>query len=183
VCYGWSETRQTKRIGIEKNLKYQLIQRAQTGDPLAMSDLLTYCKTDIRRYAEKNCRLSDIEDATQESMLAIHQTVSKLKSLEAFSSWLFIIVKRECQRAMRIAYRFLSSEDIAVSAQVSDLDLRSDLLKAMESLSPPYLQVILLRDFEELSVGEIAQRLGEEIPAIKSRIHRAREMMREYLNS
>jgi RNA polymerase sigma factor (sigma-70 family) len=160
-----------------------LIQRAQTGDPLAMGDLLNYCKTDIRKYAEKNCRISDIEDATQESMLLIHQTISKLKSLEAFSSWLFTIVKRECAKAMRVAYRFINTEDTGAKAHLSDLDLRRDLLKAMESLSPHYLQVILLRDFEELSVSEIAERLGEDIPAVKSRLHRAREMMREYLKA
>ena len=150
-----------------------------------MSDLLNHCRIDIRRYAEKNCRFSDIEDATQESMLAVHRTISKLKSLEAFSSWLFTIVKRECHRSLRLAYRYLSFENLDKNhlAQVSDLDLKRDLIKGLESLPPHYLQVILLRDFEELSVSEIALRLNEDIPAVKSRIHRAREMMREYLTS
>ncbi|MGN6229559.1 MAG: RNA polymerase sigma factor [Trinickia sp.] len=41
--------------------------------------------------------------------------------------------------------------------------------------------VLLLRDFEELTIGEIAARLGSSVPATKSRLHRARTLAREYL--
>lgn len=40
---------------------------------------------------------------------------------------------------------------------------------------------MLLRDFEELTIAEIAERLGEQPGAIKSRLHRARELVREYM--
>lgn len=59
--------------------------------------------------------------------------------------------------------------------------LQMDLSHALESLPPHYLQIILLRDFEELSLQEISQRTGETIACIKSRLHRARIMVREYL--
>ena len=65
--------------------------------------------------------------------------------------------------------------------QVSDDALRIDLAKALESLPAHYLEVVLLRDFEELTIAEIAQRLEEPAGAIKSRLHRARELVREYL--
>lgn len=40
---------------------------------------------------------------------------------------------------------------------------------------------VLLRDFEELTIAEIAERLDEQPGAIKSRLHRARELVREYM--
>lgn len=52
---------------------------------------------------------------------------------------------------------------------------------AFESLPAHYLEVVLPRDFEELTIAEIAERLGEQPSAVKSRLHRARELVREYL--
>jgi DNA-directed RNA polymerase specialized sigma24 family protein len=52
---------------------------------------------------------------------------------------------------------------------------------ALESLPAHYLEVVLLRDFEELTIAEIAERLDEQPGALKSRLHRARELVREYL--
>ena len=63
----------------------------------------------------------------------------------------------------------------------TDKDLRIDLAAALESLPAHYLEVVLLRDFEELTIVEIAERLGEQDGAIKSRLHRARELVREYM--
>jgi RNA polymerase sigma factor (sigma-70 family) len=68
-------------------------------------------------------------------------------------------------------------------AQRGDAALRIDLARALESLPAHYLEVVLLRDFEELTIAEIAARLGESVAAIKSRLHRARELVREYLLS
>ena len=59
--------------------------------------------------------------------------------------------------------------------------LRVELVNALESLPPDYLQVILLRDFAELSIAEIAAQLDITAAAAKSRLHRARRMAREYL--
>ena len=60
--------------------------------------------------------------------------------------------------------------------------LRLDVAAALESLPAHYLEVILLRDFEELTIAEIAGRLHEPAGAIKSRLHRARALVREYLS-
>ena len=59
--------------------------------------------------------------------------------------------------------------------------LRLDLVRALESLPPHYREIILLRDFEELSIRELTQQLALTPAAVKSRLHRARQLMREYL--
>ena len=66
-------------------------------------------------------------------------------------------------------------------ASSSDHALRLDLVNALESLPAHYLEVVLLRDFEELTIAEIAERLKEQPGAVKSRLHRARKLVREYM--
>ncbi|SEA52429.1 RNA polymerase sigma factor [Acidovorax soli] len=161
-----------------------LILAAQTGDPAAIGRLLAVCQADARRYARRHCHASDVDDAVQESLLTISRKVKGLKAAAAFSSWLFVVIKRECRRLERMMFRHEPLEEEIAEQQLacrSDDALRIDLAHALESLPAHYLEVILLRDFEELTIAEIAERLDENAPAIKSRLHRARELVREYL--
>jgi len=163
-----------------------LILVAQTGDPVAITQLLTMCQADARRYARRHCQASDVDDAVQESLLTISRKVSGLKAAAAFSSWLFVVVKRECRRLERLMFRYDPLPEDEAEQQLAcrtDTALRIDLAHALESLPAHYLEVVLLRDFEELTIAEIAVRLGDNAPAIKSRLHRARVLVREYLLS
>lgn len=167
--------------GIEKD---NLILAAQTGDPAAIGRLLTVCQADARRYARKHCHVSDVDDAVQESLLIISRKVKGLKAAAAFSSWLFTVIKRECRKLERMMFKTDPIDEDLVEHQLlckTDHDLRIDLAAALESLPAHYLEVVLLRDFEELTIGEIAERLGEQAGAVKSRLHRARELVREYM--
>ncbi|MFV0673084.1 RNA polymerase sigma factor [Variovorax sp. tm] len=161
-----------------------LIHAAQTGDPAAIAGLLAMCQADARRYAYRHCKASDIDDAVQESLLVIVRKVRGLKAAAAFSSWLFTVIRRECLRLQRAMFRHDPLDDDMAERQLAsrtDDALRLDLTHALESLPAHYLEVVLLRDFEELTIAEIAERLGEPAGAIKSRLHRARSLVREYL--
>lgn len=161
-----------------------LIHAAQTGDPAAIAGLLAVCQADARRYAYRHCKASDIDDAVQESLLVIVRKVRGLKAAAAFSSWLFTVIRRECLRLQRAMFRHDPLDDDMAERQLAsrtDDALRLDLTHALESLPAHYLEVVLLRDFEELTIAEIAERLGEPAGAIKSRLHRARSLVREYL--
>lgn len=163
-----------------------LILAAQTGDQAAISRLLAVCQADARRYARRHCHVSDVDDAVQESLLIISRKVTSLKAAVAFSSWLFIVIKRECRKLERMMFKHEPLEDEVAEQQLAcrtDDALRIDLAHALESLPAHYLEVVLLRDFEELTIAEIAERLGEQPGAVKSRLHRARELVREYLLS
>jgi RNA polymerase sigma-70 factor (ECF subfamily) len=56
------------------------------------------------------------------------------------------------------------------------------LLKAVDQLEPTYREVYVLREIEEMSGEEVAKRLGLSLAAMKTRLHRARESVREFLD-
>ena len=131
----------------------------------------------IERVAEE--LLEGVDDAVQESLLVISRKVKGLKAAAAFSSWLFTVIKRECRKLERMMFSTEELDEDKVEQQLvcrADNDLRIDLASALESLPAHYLEVVLLRDFEELTIAEIAERLEENPAAIKSRLHRAREL-------
>lgn len=161
-----------------------LILMAQTGDAAAITRLLTVCQADARRYAYKHCHASDVDDAVQESLLVISRKVKGLRAAAAFSSWLFTVIKRECRKLSRMMFKHEPlTDEMAETLMLAQPDdaLRIDLAQALESLPAHYLEVVLLRDFEELTIAEMADRLGEQSGAVKSRLHRARELVREYM--
>ena len=162
----------------------ELVLAAQLGDSAALNRLLLATQTDARRYARKHCQVSDVDDAVQEALLILVRNISALKAAAAFSGWLVTIVRRECHRLSRSMHRHESLEDERVEAYLAektDMALRLDLSLALESLPAHYRRVILLRDFEERTIAEMASALSEESSAIKSRLHRARALVREYL--
>jgi RNA polymerase sigma factor (sigma-70 family) len=166
------------------NDRDNLILAAQTGDAAAISRLLAVCQADARRYAHKHCQASDVDDAVQESLLIVARKVRGLKAAAAFSSWLFTVIKRECRKLARTMFKHEPLPDEVAEELLlhrPNDELRIDLANALESLPGHYLEVVLLRDFEELTIAEIAQRLNEQTGAIKSRLHRARELVREYM--
>lgn len=161
-----------------------LILAAQSGDQAVIGRLLAVCQADARRYARRHCMASDVDDAVQESLLVVAHKVSGLKAAAAFSAWLFAVIKRECHRLARaVLSNDALDEQKREHALLSKTDhaLRMDLAAALESLPAHYLEVVLLRDFEELTIAEIAARLGESDSTVKSRLHRARALVREYL--
>jgi len=154
------------------------------GDPSALDSLLRLCQPDVRRYAFRHCLVSDVDDAVQEALLVVAYRLQTLRAVAAFSGWLFQIVRRECRRLERRLFRFDPYDEEKMEAWLAtspDENIRLDLVRALESLPEHYREVILLRDFNEMTIREIAARITLTVPATKSRLHRAREMMREYL--
>lgn len=163
----------------------RVLVAAQDGDEPALHEVLRLCQPDIRRYAYRHCPINDVDDAVQESLLVLARRLHTVRVLAAFSGWLFKVVRHECHRLGRRALRWDPWDDERADLWASqpDTSLRIDLVRALQSLPAHYREIILLRDAEELSIAEIAQRLGLGTAAVKSRLHRARAMTREYLVS
>jgi RNA polymerase sigma-70 factor (ECF subfamily) len=161
-----------------------LITAAQAGDNKAIALLLEQTQPDIRRYAQYNCRSSnDVEEAVQEVLIQIYRNIASLRTVGAFSGWLFAIVRRTCWQLARAILGNtlpLRAESIEL-ATLSDSQLRIDLTDALQSLPERYRRVVLMRDIEEMTINEIAEALSLSREAVKGRLHRGRGMIREYL--
>lgn len=159
---------------------------AQAGDPLALERLLRDLQPDIRRYARQQChRGSAVEDVVQEALIVVFRRVGNVRDGAALAAWLFRIVARLCMLPalglMRGTEELTHRHEAEHFARMPQDELRIDLVRALESLPEIYRQVILLRDMEQLTITEVAARLAITREAAKSRIHRARGLVREYL--
>lgn len=162
-----------------------LLLAAQSGDRHALTQLLVALQPNIRRYARRLCRTSVIEDVVQEALIVVYRRVGTIRSPAALAGWLLTVIARLCMlpalMLMRGVEELASLEESRELAKVPPDELRMDLVNAIESLSPSHREVLLLRDLEDLTIGEIARRLGVTREAAKSRLRRARTLVREYL--
>ena len=163
-----------------------LLLAAQSGDRHALTQLLVALQPDIRRYARRLCyRASVIEDVVQEALIVVYRRVGTIRSPAALAGWLLTVIARLCMlpglMLMRGVEELASRQEARELAKVPSDELRIDLVNAIESLPPSHREVLLLRDLEDLTIGEIAGRLGVTREATKSRLRRARALVREYL--
>jgi RNA polymerase sigma-70 factor (ECF subfamily) len=169
-----------------KTLDRATFNAAQAGDPDALDHLLRVWQPDIRRYARKQChRTSAVEDVVQEALIVLYRRIGNVRDPLALAGWIFRVVTRLCMLPvlglLRGAEEFTERHEARYFVQIPQGDLRIDLVRALESLPDIYREMILLRDMEQLTIGEVAARLGLTREATKSRLHRARMLVREYL--
>jgi RNA polymerase sigma factor (sigma-70 family) len=164
----------------------QLVADACSGNAQAISQLLTVCQPDIKRFARRACsNAEDAEEAVQVALWQLYRKIGTLRTVATFATWLFRIVERECYRLFR--GRDADAVDVAeiesYAAPQVPLDLRIDLSNAIAALPQTYRTVLILRDVDELTAPEVAAELGLSLEAVKSRLHRARATVRERLMS
>lgn len=164
----------------------QTFAAAQAGDPVALEQLLIKLRPDIRRYANRQCRhASAIDDVVQEALIILYRKVGTVQSVYALGKWLLKVITRLCMLPalvfLRGAEEVTPRETSLYFAKIPTDELRIDLVRAFESLPEKYREVIVLRDLQEKTMEEIAAEIGITKEAAKSRLHRARALVREYL--
>ena len=168
-----------------KQVQAGLLEAACRGDPSALETLLTELRPDLKRFARRTCSTAeDAEDAVQITLWKLHRKLGALRALPALASWLFRVVERECFRLLRALRGGQPyDEEMASILRAAPVphDLRHDLAKAIAGLPPLYREVLVLRDIDELSAPETAERLGISVAAVKMRLFRARGLMRTTL--
>jgi RNA polymerase sigma-70 factor (ECF subfamily) len=187
------------RLDAEEELA--LVERARQNDPRAFTELM-------RRYEAKIFRLAqhitqnreDAEDVLQETFLKAFEHLDQFQGNSKFYTWIVRIAvnqalmklrKRKTDRSVSLDEGIDTGEDTVVreiaawdedpEQRYSREELGEILDAAVESLAPPYRTVFILRDIEELSTEETAEALDLSIPAVKSRLLRARLQLREKL--
>ena len=164
--------------------RHHLARLAIAGDREALIGLLDAVEPDIRRFARMQCASSDADDAVQEALVQLVRRIGMLRAAAALPAWLFTTVRRACLRLARAALRREIMErhaDERLWSGRTPAELRLDIARAIESLPANYRQIVVLRDFEEMTIDEIGAALALTREAVKGRLHRARALLREYL--
>src|SRR5438876_1867611 len=99
-----------------------LIAAGQEGSGGELLELLQLCRPQLRRYANRQCASDDVEEAVQDALWLLYRRVGALRTIGAFSAWLFQIIRRECLRRARQRRDFAEWDDASLLAQ----DARSD---------------------------------------------------------
>jgi RNA polymerase sigma-70 factor, ECF subfamily len=179
----------------------ELVSRAQSGDNEAFAELVGRYQNKIYRLARNITQSNeDAEDVLQETFLKAYSHLDGFQRNSKFYTWIVRIAvneslmklrKRKSDRTVPLDEPLDTGEEsvareIAVwednpEQRYSREEMQEILDEAVESLKPDFRTVFVLRDIEELSTEETAETLGISIPAVKSRLLRARLALREKL--
>lgn len=176
----------------------EIIEKAKQGDARAIRTLVDEYAPVIFRFSYSICRNQDrAEHATQETFLSILKKLDQFDNRSKFSTWLYTIVSNHCLMLARSEKTrrtvSLDDEDSSIpeipvdhwqhdpGSAVESADLKQHLDAAIDKLAPEYKVVFVLRDIEGLSTEEVANITNLSIPAVKSRLHRARAFLRNEL--
>ena len=179
----------------------RLVNAAREGDVGAFEELVRKYDRNVFRIANHITQnREDAEDVVQDAFLKAFQNLGQFQGQSKFYTWLVRIAVNEALMRLRRRRpeRMVSlDEDIntgedTIPREVADWspnpeqlynqsELREILQKTIQGLPPSFRTVFVLRDVEGLSTEETADALGLSIPAVKSRLLRARLQLRERL--
>jgi len=178
----------------------ELIESAKSGDRNAMAAIVTRYENRVYRLAIKMVKNEpDAEDVLQETFITVIRKLDSFKGDSAFGTWLFRVATNQALMLLRKRGRLrertkeMDTEDgLELPANTQDWSLNPtaslmhgetirEMDVAIARLPESLRSVFLLRDVEGLSAIETSEVLEITIPAIKSRLHRARMQLREDL--
>ena len=155
-------------------------------------------KDSVYRQMIRTCgNREDAEDVLVEALLKAYRHLDQLRDSAAFRAWLTQIAKRVCwqlkeREALLPLIQLSTLEDegreVPSAEPTPELNLARRQMKqflddAVSSLPPQYQSVYKMRDIEDRPGDEVARTLGISAAAMKSRLHRAREMVRLHLDA
>ena len=172
----------------------QLVAQAKAGDVQAFTDLVNRYERKIYRLAKHITQNDeDAEDVLQDAFLKAYEHLDSFKGDSKFYTWIVRIAvnealmrlrKRRSDRTVPLDEPVDTGEEmvareIAVwednpEQRYSREEMHDILEQAVETLKPDFRTVFVLRDIEELSTEDTAETLGISVPAVKSRLLRAR---------
>jgi RNA polymerase sigma-70 factor, ECF subfamily len=185
---------------------HTLLARAQAGDMSAFEALVDRHEDKVYGLALRMTRSeADAAEITQDTFLSAYQHLADFRGEAAFGSWVHrIAANNALMRLRRQRVLDIVSEDLAgpeftdrgslAEVPESDWNRRADdkildeelgraIQEATDALPEGYREVFLLKDVEGLSYEEISEMVGISVPAVKSRLHRARLALREAIDA
>ncbi len=190
------------KIGEPVSDELALVQAAKAGDVGAFEDLVRRYDRNVFRIAQHITQnREDAEDVVQDAFLKAYRNLSQFQGQSKFYTWLVRIAvnealmklrRRRPERTVSLDEDVKTEED-SVPREVADwspnpeqqynqAELRDILTRTVQGLPASFRTVFVLRDVEGLSTEETAEALDLSIPAVKSRLLRARLQLRERLS-
>jgi RNA polymerase sigma-70 factor (ECF subfamily) len=190
------------KVGEPLSEELMLVQAAKGGDVAAFEELVKRYDRNVFRIAQHITQnREDAEDVVQDAFLKAYQNLEQFQGQSKFYTWLVRIAVNEALMRLRRRRpeRMVSldedvkTEDDSVPREVADWapnpeqlynqsELKDILTRTIQGLPPSFRTVFVLRDVEGLSTEEAAEALDLSIPAVKSRLLRARLQLRERLS-
>lgn len=155
-------------------------------------------KDEVYRQMIRACgNREDAEDVLVEALVKAYKHLDQLRDVATFRAWLAQIARRVCwQLKQREALhpllqlsmveeegREIPSGEPPLEQQIALRQMSALLHEAVDKLDQEYRSVYVWRDLEDVPAKEVAQRLGLTVAAVKSRLHRARESVRNALDA
>ena len=166
-----------------------LVAQVLGGDGEAFSFLVRRHQDELYRYA-RNLRIDHdaASDLVQDAFVTAYTRLRQCTDPARFRFWLFRILRNRCLDYLRdIRRRSVSLEDVTLVARgtpgdaASGSELRDTIQQALETLSADLREAFLMKHHEGRSYQEMAELAEASVPAMKMRVHRARESLREAL--
>ncbi len=178
----------------------ELVSRWQAGDASAFEALVRRHERPVFRLALRMLgNRQEAEDVTQEALLSLHRHGHSFRRESRFSTFVYRVAANAALNRRRTLGRSRARERLLAERQIGGIDLPSSprdpgdaaagaqaqarVQEALQELPPDLRLAVVLFDIEGLPYGEIARVLEVPEGTVKSRIHRARNALRERLRS
>lgn len=164
-----------------------LIKNVQSGSRDAMNILIGNYYQAVFAYFYKNTsKYHQSKDLTQEVFIKMVSGISRYKPKASFKSWLFTIASNHLKNYYRLLSRhpeYLEiSEDIPTSETiVPEIEIKSDMEKALDHLPPEQKEAVILRFYNDFTIKEISKITGTMETTVKARIRYALEKLKKEL--
>lgn len=171
----------------------ELIESFQAGDEFAFVSLYNRYKGPVYAFCVKMLLSRSLaEDAVQETFLRVYENRDRLLNTSAFKAWLFTIARNQCLNQLRRSNRQVSLDGQAHTELAAPLpELPMHQLEKSEKvalvnhflaqLKPDYREVLVLREYQNLSYEEIAAVTRSTLSAVKSRLFKARRKLASFM--
>jgi len=177
----------------ERTTDEALLRQAGAGDQAAFLELYERHRQPIFRFAYRLLGEVDIaEDVTHDCFLGLIRKPENFRPERAsLKTYLFAAARNLALKHFRNSGRELGLDDMTEEPQLSprheplrkllDEELAAEVRKALFSLPPLQREALILFEYEELSLNEIAEITGADAGAVKGRLYRARERLKTVL--
>jgi len=164
-----------RRVGMAVSDWSALMAAAQSGDAAAYHRLLTEAEARLRRYFDRRLPPGVVDDAVQDTLLAVHQKRHTYDPARPFEHWLMAVARHKWidrLRAMRSAPTEALDEDIPMADHGDAVTSAWTLEALLRDLKPAQAAVIRLVKLQGHSIEEAAARTGQSVSLVKVNIHR-----------